>query len=206
MSQFWICLFERTLDPGERFRFAPAHHGIWLRSGQLALADRTILAGDGLYTFGATATADTEVDLLHFAVLPRVSAGAETALLAEPFGWDDGAAVLRLDQVSFPPGACAYRHTHPGPGIRCLTEGALEIRSDHHTETKSPMDAWYEGAESPVQATAGPVSTAFVRAMVLPPAYFGQPTLRLLDPADANKPRLQTNRRFFDQRIDLRAG
>ncbi|MEI8278015.1 MAG: hypothetical protein WCG00_18695, partial [Hyphomicrobiales bacterium] len=31
-----------------------------------------------------------------------------------------GDLLMRGDSVAFPPGGCAYKHSHQGPGIRCL--------------------------------------------------------------------------------------
>jgi hypothetical protein len=81
----------------------------------------------------------------------------------------------------------------------------LEFQSDHHVETMNVHNSWFKDANSPVKATAGDAPTAFIRAMILPPEFDGKPTLAILDPEDQTKPRLQTNRRFFDQRITLRA-
>ena len=43
--------------------------------------------------------------------------------------------LMRCDRVDFPPGGVAYRHTHPGPGIRCLLFGRDHDRhaGDEHT-------------------------------------------------------------------------
>ena len=48
------------------------------------------------------------------------------ALLAEQVEVDDG-WLMRHDRVDFRPGGVAYRHTHPGPGIRFLLHGSLRI-------------------------------------------------------------------------------
>ena len=40
-----------------------------------------------------------------------------------------GEWILRCDRVDFPPGGVAYRHVHPGPGIRRLLFGELTIES-----------------------------------------------------------------------------
>jgi hypothetical protein len=37
--------------------------------------------------------------------------------------------LMRCDRVDFAPGGIAYRHTHPGPGIRCLLFGSITIDS-----------------------------------------------------------------------------
>ena len=173
---------------------------VWVKSGSLDCSGRDISQGEGIYVSGPTAVATQPSTFVVFHISPLV-AQIEPVLSAR-FEWE-GHAVLRLDRVSFPPGARAYRHVHPGPGIRVLTQGTLEIRSDHDCTLMHNGDAWFEDANSPVQATAGKEPTAFVRAMVLPPEFLGKPTLRLLDAEDHDKPRLQTNTRFFDQIIDL---
>ena len=103
-------------------------------------------------------------------------------------GW-----IARLDRVDFPPGSIAYRHVHPGPGIRRILHGELTIdRGDGEPRTYRAGDAWFEGADDPVQATASATQdTAFVRVLLLPAEWAGRRTIRYLDPADEDKPRLQ---------------
>ena len=99
---------------------------------------------------------------------------------------------MRCDRVDFPPGAIAYRHVHPGPGIRRLLHGELRIEADDHAHTYGAGGAWFEDADYPVLATASAVDdTAFVRVMVLPAEWAGKRTVRYLDPADEAKPKLQ---------------
>ncbi len=94
--------------------------------------------------------------------------------------------------MDFPPGGVAYRHVHPGPGIRRLLFGELTIESDEDTRTYGAGGAWFEGAEYPVLATASATeNTAFVRVLLLPVEWAGKRTIRYLDPADEHKPKLQ---------------
>lgn len=106
---------------------------------------------------------------------------------------DDADRVVRLDRVDFPPGGVAYRHVHPGPGIRYLLHGELTIdRGDGAPVTYRAGGAWFEGAEEPVLATASPAEdTAFVRLLLLPATWAGKRTIRYLDPADEERPKLQ---------------
>jgi hypothetical protein len=100
--------------------------------------------------------------------------------------------VVRCDRIDFPPGGVAYRHVHPGPGIRRLLFGELTIESPDGTHTYRAGDAWTEGADFPVLATASQEEkTAFVRVLVLPAEWAGKRTIRYVDPADDEKPRLQ---------------
>jgi quercetin dioxygenase-like cupin family protein len=105
----------------------------------------------------------------------------------------DGAWVARLDRVDFPPGGIAHRHVHPGPGIRYLLHGELTIdRGDGGVHTYRGGEAWFEGAEDPVLATASTrEDTAFVRVLLLPAEWSGKRTIRYVDPVDEDKPRLQ---------------
>jgi quercetin dioxygenase-like cupin family protein len=100
--------------------------------------------------------------------------------------------LVRCDRVDFPQGGVAYRHVHPGPGIRRLLFGELTIESDDGTRTYGSGEAWFEGADYPVLATASPTgATAFVRVLLLPAEWAGKRTIRYLDPADEDKPKLQ---------------
>ena len=100
--------------------------------------------------------------------------------------------VMRLDRVDFPPGGVAYRHTHPGPGIRCLLHGSIRIESAGETHEYGPFEPWFESGPEPVFAAASETEpSAFVRAMLLPAEWEGKRTIRYVDPGDDEKPRLQ---------------
>jgi quercetin dioxygenase-like cupin family protein len=115
---------------------------------------------------------------------------------------DPQPVIVRCDRIDFPPGGIAYRHTHPGAGIRRLLCGSIEIDADDHVTRYGPGEAWFEGADYPVVATASADEpTAFVRVMVLPAEWEGKRTIRYLDPADEEKPKLQRPTVFFDQRL-----
>ena len=125
------------------------------------------------------------------------------ALVWELGGDDAGAAlavdvrtgdgwIVRCDRIDFPPGGVAYRHVHPGPGIRRLLHGRLTIDVEGESHTYGPGEAWFEGADYPVLATAATdEETAFVRVLLLPAEWAGRRTIRYVDAADEAKPRLQ---------------
>jgi quercetin dioxygenase-like cupin family protein len=112
--------------------------------------------------------------------------------------------LVRCDRVDFPPRGIAYRHVHPGPGIRRLLFGELTIESPAGTHTYRPGDAWFEGANFPVLATASAAGdTAFVRVLLLPAEWAGKRTIRYVDPADDERPRLQRATLFLEEPLGL---
>jgi quercetin dioxygenase-like cupin family protein len=108
--------------------------------------------------------------------------------------------LVRCDRVDFPPGGIAYRHVHPGPGSRRLLFGELTIDSPEDTHTYRAGEAWFEGADFPVLATASETEgAAFVRVLLLPSDWAGKRTIRYVDPADDAKPRLQRATVFLEE-------
>jgi len=128
--------------------------------------------------------------------------GGDAALAAEVDVGSDW--LVRCDRVDFPPGGVAYRHEHPGPGIRRLLFGQLTIESDEETQTFGAGDAWFEGAGDPVLARASESEpTAFVRVLLLPPDWAGRRTIRYLDPTDEERPKLQRATVLLEEPIGL---
>ena len=127
--------------------------------------------------------------------------GPNEADLEIEVGLDPGLDwLVRCDRVDFPPGGMAYRHVHPGPGIRRLLFGELTIESPEETHTYRAGEAWFEGADFPVLATASVTEdTAFVRVLLLPSDWAGKRTIRYVDPADDAKPRLQHATVFLEE-------
>jgi quercetin dioxygenase-like cupin family protein len=108
--------------------------------------------------------------------------------------------LMRCDRVDFPPGGVAYRHTHPGPGIRCLLHGRIRIESEGETHEYGPLEPWFESGPDPVFAAASPDGeTAFVRVMLLPPEWAGKRTISYVDPADGSKPKTQRATVFLEE-------
>ena len=95
-------------------------------------------------------------------------------------------------------------HTHPGPGIRYLLHGELQIRTLGKVAVYGPGGIWFEQAGDPILAVASPeVETAFVRVLLLPAEWEGKRTIRYVDPLDEEKPKLQRPTVFFDQALEL---
>jgi quercetin dioxygenase-like cupin family protein len=131
---------------------------------------------------------DLDRDVAFFG-LARVDGPALLWELGDPGGGD---WVVRCDRVDFPPGSVAYRHVHPGPGIRRLLRGELTIVRDEEARTYHAGESWLEEADDPVLATASATEdTAFVRVLLLPAEWAGKRTIRYLDPADEEKPKQQ---------------
>jgi hypothetical protein len=126
-----------------------------------------------------------------------------SALLSAAVDLDDSTDwLMRCDRVDFEPGGIAYRHTHPGPGIRYLLFGAITIDSDGAEHTYRPGQPWFERGPDPVLATtAADEPSAFVRVMLLPVQYAGQRTIRYVDPADAEQPKTQRATIFLEQPV-----
>jgi len=135
--------------------------------------------------------------------------GADPRLRADPGEAGDAALaaevglgpgwLMRCDRVDFPPAAVAYRHVHPGPRIRRLLHGSLRIEAPDRDQTCGPGGVGFEGADYPVLVTASASEeTAFVRVLFLPPNW-DKRTIRHLDPADDERPRLQRVRVFVEE-------
>ena len=127
------------------------------------------------------------------ALVWELGGGAPGAALAAEVELDPAVRwIVRCDRIDFPPGGVAHRHVHPGPGIRRLLHGELTIDAEGTERLIGPGDAWFEGADYPVLATASASEdTAFVRVLLLPREWEGKRTIRYLDPADEAKPKLQ---------------
>ena len=137
---------------------------------------------------------------LHWELLEEAPADA---LLTAKVELDPGVEwLMRLDRVDFPPGGVAHRHTHPGPGIRFLLFGTIRIESGGEMREYGPGEPWFESGPEPVFAAASTTEpTAFVRAMLLPEEWRGKRTIRYVDPADEEKPKLQRATVFLEQPV-----
>ena len=138
---------------------------------------------------------DVERDEAHF---------GEARVEGDAIVWevDDrpgGDWLVRCDRVDFPPGGVAYLHTHPGPGIRVVLKGRIRIDSAGESHEFGPGEWWYETGPEPVFAAASDdEETAFVRVMLVPRELEGQRTIRYVDPADDEKPKLQRARIYLE--------
>ena len=155
---------------------------------------------------------DADRDQAHFgaasvggrALVWELAPGADGAALSADVDLGPGEWLIRCDRVDFPPGGIAYRHTHPGPGIRCLLHGSIRIESGGLAREYGAFEPWFESGPEPVLAVASETEdTAFVRVMLLPREWEGKRTIRYVDPADEEKPKLQRATVFFDVPLRL---
>jgi quercetin dioxygenase-like cupin family protein len=138
---------------------------------------------------------DVEADRAHFGAA-RVDG---RALVWEVTEQPPQASLVRCDRVDFPPGGVAYLHTHPGPGLRVLLHGRIRIETQGSSHEYGPFEWWYETGPDPVFAAASESEeTAFVRVLVLPREWEGKRTIRYVDPADEEKPKLQRAHVYFE--------
>ncbi len=111
--------------------------------------------------------------------------------------------LMRCDSVAFPPGGCAFLHTHRGPGIRCLIEGDIRIDTSGHSTSYAPGGAWFEGGPEPVFAQAADRASRFIRVMVLPAALLGNSSITYVRDEDRAKQKNQSYKGFVDAPITL---
>ena len=191
-----------------------SHQALWLQTGQLNINTESIDAENGVYCTPSdtiTNTEKTPAIALRFIIsahaidhssVTHSTNNYSELIFSQPVNVTQPTMLLRLDQVDFPPAAVAYKHTHPGPGIRYMVKGGLKLVDEHGSKHIQTSEAWFEDAGSPVTAVAVDVKpSCFVRSMLLPLEFEGRSTLTLCDPRDADKPKLQTNIRHFEKRI-----
>jgi len=194
-----------------------AHRVIYVFSGAVTvLGDKALSADEGIYAKSAMPVLAGPVG----AVIWRYEIAAKDAaesladaadsdlLLSGPLttiehadaaeGW-----LFRFDSVAFPAGGCALRHTHRGPGIRCLVQGDIRIDAEGASHKFGVGVPWFEAGPSPVFAQAGDEPTRFVRVSVLPASLKGTSSIRYVDPEDGARPKDQSYRGYIDQVIGL---
>lgn len=141
-------------------------------------------------------------------ILSKLALSGAGVLACHACEMPGGPALLRMDEVCFPVGAVAHRHTHDGAGIRHLVRGSLRIEAADDSTVMQVGNCWFEGVNCPVRAvslhTLG--VTSFLRAMIIPAAYEGRSTFALANPDDVALPRLQITHRHIDLPLQSEAG
>ena len=171
---------------------APAHRLLYVRHGSAVINGKTVNADEALYCDGPltlkSAGAWSEVwrwELASPNAAPllqqgsgvlshlRMSRVVTSLALAEGTRW-----LLRLDRILTPAGRIADRHQHPGPGIRCLLEGAFNVQQDAESARDlRPGEPWWETGSDTVIAWSSPqMGAKFLRGMLLPVEWEGKVT------------------------------
>jgi hypothetical protein len=207
-------LYEDTLSGGGAFDAAlPAMpRMIFVVHGAVTVAQR--LLGDGEAWFGAGPLALTPgkagATCWRFELAP--AAGADGAargrgvvshekMSARLDTLPAGDLLMRGDSVGFPPGGCAYLHTHQGPGIRCLIEGGIRIDTHGGSTSYGPGGAWFESGPEPVFAQGADRPTRFIRVMILPRALLGKSSIAYVNEDDKARPKSQQYKIFIDEPV-----
>ncbi len=208
-----LSLCEDILADGAALALPAAPRMIFLVHGGVSIAERALADGEAWHGEGAVklAAGTAGATCWRFELAPdAAAAGASAAagvasrrkLAARLDTLPAGELLLRGDSVGFPPGGCAYRHRHQGPGIRCLIEGGIRIDTHGRSTCYGPGGAWYETGPDPVFAqAAADRPSRFIRVMILPRALLGKSSIEYVDPADKDKPHVQQYRIFADAPI-----
>lgn len=198
-------LFEDSIAAGQQVTLpGTVARAIYVTAGMITCGDQSHVCDDGFVADGSVALsagpegaslwrwdlADTVPALTTHRVAKKLSGIIPDAFVGE-------GNLLRLDSVSFPPGGTAMLHVHQGPGTRCLREGTIRIDTEGTSTSYGPGGAWFEIGTEPVFAQADhAIPSRFIRAMVLPKALMGKPSIQYVNEADKAKPKSQSYHRF----------
>jgi hypothetical protein len=209
-------LFEDTIGGAvPEVRLRPLPRMIFVVHGSVTIDGKTFSDGEAWHGSGEAVMVpgETGVTVWRYEVAPAGGGGSAAAgpgvtsrekLTAVLETLPKGDLLLRGDSVAFPPGGCAYLHTHQGPGIRCLIEGGIRIDCHGRSTSYGPGVAWYESGPDPVFAqAAADRPSRFIRVMVLPRALVGKSSIALVNEEDKAKPRDQKYQVYVDAPIEL---
>ena len=167
----------------------PAHRLLYVRHGSAAINGKTVSADEALYCDEALTLTSAgawsevwrwELALPNAAPLLQQGSGVLSHLrmsrVITSLALADG--LLRLDRILTPAGRIADRHQHPGPGIRCLLEGAFNVQQDAESARDlRPGEPWWETGSDTVVAWSSPqMGAKFLRGMLLPVEWEGKVT------------------------------
>jgi len=189
------------------------HRICYVVHGEVSIGSSVLRDDQALHVSGPSsfAAAPSGATVWRFELAPVAAplvsfsrpSGSTTEKLTQRLKWPVADQILiRNDSVAFPPGGCAYLHTHQGPGIRCLIEGGIRIDTMGHSASYGPGGAWFEGGPDPVFAqAAADRPSRFIRVMVLPARLKGQSSIAYVNPEDREKPKSQSYKGYVDQPI-----
>jgi hypothetical protein len=212
-------LYEDVLSTAEtiEFQLPPLPRFIFVVHGSALIAGETVNAGETWQSEGGALVRPGPEGVSFWRwELARGDQGTTTAnapgmmthekLTAFLETLPKGDLLMRGDSVAFPPGGCAYKHRHQGPGIRCMIEGGIRIDTHGRSTSYGPGGAWYETGPDPVFAQAAhDRPSRFIRVMILPRAWLGKSSIQYLDEADKDKPKTQQYKIFVDVPISFEA-
>lgn len=214
-SQGWeLRLTQSNVAPGGVLALDAAgiNHAVYVVHGSVNVGGKDY--GDDTAWHGrdvARLTAGAAGAVLWLWDLAPIGAAQESAApsactllkLRQELAWPIADSLLmRCDSVSFPPGGCAYLHTHQGPGIRCLIEGGIRIDTGGTSHSYGPGNAWFEAGPEPVFAqAAADRPSRFIRVMVLPARLKGQSSIAYVNAEDRDKPKSQRYKIYLDEPI-----
>ena len=216
-DEYELRLFEDTLQSGAGlhlgskavWRVVYVAHGAATVAGQGVADDQAtyahgnaeILAGSGgaaIWRWELAPIGDAPILVADRHSASRVKLSAPIERLAT------SCVLMRADSVTFPPGGCAYLHTHQGPGIRCLIEGGIRIDTEGASTCYAPGGAWFESGPVPVFAQAAQDrSSRFIRVMILPAELKGRSSIAYVNAEDRDKPKSQRYKGYLDETITL---
>jgi hypothetical protein len=211
-------LYEDTLSSAENvvFTLPPLPRFIFLVHGSATVDGKSLKEGEGWQGEGAVTVKPSAQGVTCWRwELAAGNHGSTTAnapgmithekLTAFLETLPKGELIMRADSVGFPPGGCAFQHTHQGPGIRCLIDGGIRIDTHGRSTSYGPGGAWYEAGPDPVFAQAADRPTRFIRVMILPAALLGKSSIQYVNEDDKAKPKSQQYKIYADAPITFGA-
>ena len=209
-----LTLFEDTMSAGAALDepLSATPRMVFVVHGAATIGGNTFADGEAWFGEGAVMLAPGKagVTCWRFELAARAATGGAARgrgivsreKLAAPLETlPAGDLVMRGDSVAFPPGGCAYLHTHQGPGIRCLIDGGIRIDTHGRSTSYGPGGAWFESGPEPVFAQSADRPTRFIRAMVLPRSLLGKSSIAYVNEDDKARPKSQQYRIFVDAPI-----
>jgi hypothetical protein len=208
-------LYEDVLSSAENVVFAlpPLPRFIFVVHGAATIEGKTIGAGEGWQGEGAVTVKPSAQGVTCWRW--ELTAGSQGSTTANAPGMithekltafletlPKGDLIMRADSVGFPPGGCAYTHTHKGPRISCQIECGIRIDTHGRSTSYGPGGAWYEAGPDPVFAqAAADRPSRFVRVMILPAELLGKSSIRYVNEDDKAKPKAQQYRIYADKPV-----
>jgi hypothetical protein len=210
-------LYEDVLSSAENveFRLAALPRFIFVVYGSASIDGKTLKEGDAWQGSGATTVKPGADGLTIWRwELARGDQGSTVAsapgmlthekLSAYLETMPKGDLLMRGDSVAFPPGGCAYLHSHQGPGIRCVVEGGIRVDTHGRSTSYGVGGAWHESGPDAVFAQAAlDKPTRFIRVMILPRELTGKSSIQYVNEEDKAKPKSQSYKIFADAPIEF---